>query len=174
MRSRSILATTLEACVLILRRSSSAEKNVLEAFEISWIKCNSTVSIYQDNFSCKIRLLASTLCLGICCCCWSPWSSGRISDDFSLTRSNMRGLSSWKSASKKTLGIVDSGVSSGCGVELTCSSLLLLELLPVSALLLLSMFSRAVEKLDSDVWPEATSLNMLLSPEVEDARKLLL
>src|ERR1700742_436650 len=80
-----------------------------------WI---STVSRYQDNFSCRIAFVARAF-LGVTGAPFaepfmafdsSLWGV-RITSERSVTTSNIRGFSRWKDSSKYTFGIEDNGAT---------------------------------------------------------------
>jgi hypothetical protein len=86
-------------------REPRAEKNDFEAVDIELIRWTSTVSIYQDNFSCRIALEARDfLPLG-------AKEGSRTISECSDTISKVLGFSRWKSSSEYTVGIVDNGVT---------------------------------------------------------------
>lgn len=87
------------------------------------IKWTSMVSMYHDSFSCNIAFVASAFRGTVAVPSLEVFSEsgmsfGGTTSDRSLTTSNVRGFSRWKSSSKYTLGIVDSGVGPCCVLRL--------------------------------------------------------
>ena len=92
-RNLCIRTTDSSASSCNSRSEPRAEKNDFEAVDIEEIKCTSTVSIYQESFSCSMAFVAND---------FRPEGvafGSRMISECSETISNVRGFSRWKSSS---------------------------------------------------------------------------
>lgn len=115
-RNCLILATESAASEWSSRNEPRAAKNEEDAVEMAEMRCTSIVSMYHDNFSCKMAFVARAFLGPIAVPLEFLRSSGapgagRITSERSLTMSNVRGFSRWKSSSKYTFGMVERGAS---------------------------------------------------------------